>query len=129
MKTITAAALAASITLLAACAQSGHTQSHDHSGHNHAHHQGVDMSGPATFQCDNGLTVKVQNAGEDKVKVSVDGREALMSIAPSGSGERYVASSGLWGHGGEWHQKGAQAHFAYTGLHGAKGETACYYGK
>lgn len=126
MKTIATTLAVAAVTLLAACAQN---QSSNEQPVTANPHPAVDMSGPATFQCENGLTVKVQNAGEDKVKVSVDGREAVMSIAPSGSGERYVAATGLWGNGGEWHQKGAQAHFSYTGLHGAKGETACYHGK
>lgn len=130
MKTITAAALAASVALLAACAQPGH-KGHDHAGHKHSHahhHKGMDMSGPAKFECDNGLTVHVQHLGNDRVKLSVDGREAVMTQAQSGSGERYVATTGLWSKGGEWHQKGSQAHFSYTGVHGNQGSTACYHG-
>ena len=135
MKTITAAALAASVALLAACAQSGQ-KGHDHKGHGHkghhhghAHHKGADMSGASKFECDNGLTVYVQNLDNDQVKLRVDGREAVMTQAPSGSGERYVADTGLWSKGGEWHQKGSQAHFSYTGVHGNQGSTACYHGK
>lgn len=131
MKTITAAALAASVVLLAACAQSGH-KGHDHSGHNHAHHghqHSADVKGQTKFECDNGLTVRVQHLGNDQVKLSVDNREAVMTQAPSGSGERYVATTGLWSKGGEWHQKGSQAHFSYTGVHGNQGSTVCHQGK
>lgn len=122
MKTITAAALAASVALLAACAQNGNDRGrHDHH-HGHHHDHGANAG---TFLCDNGLTVKVERAGRDQIRLNVQDRTAVLTQAVSGSGERYTASSGLWGSGGEWHQKGSQAFFSYTGVHGAKGETSC----
>ncbi|PJO77612.1 lysozyme inhibitor [Neisseria brasiliensis] len=129
MKTITAATLAASITLLAACAQSGNSHSHHHHDHGHHHHHKVDMSKPMTFECNNGMTVNVQKAGQDKVKLTVENRSAVLTQTSAASGELYTGTTGLWGTGAEWHQKGSEAHFAYTGLHGAKGATACYHGK
>ncbi|WP_416189810.1 MliC family protein [Neisseria sp. CCUG17229] len=123
MKTITAAALAASITLLAACAQSGNSHSHHHHGHHHHH---ADMSKAVTFECNNGMTVNVENLGQDKVKLTVENRSAVLTQASAASGELYTGTTGLWGTGAEWHQKGSEAHFEYTGLHGAKGATACY---
>ncbi|WP_165009275.1 MliC family protein [Neisseria yangbaofengii] len=131
MKTITAAALAASITLLAACAQSGN--SHDSHNHHHhgdgRHHHHADMSQPMTFECDNGMTVNVKNIGQDKVKLTVENRSAVLTRASAASGVLYAGNTGLWGMGAEWHQKGSEAHFEYTGPDGAKGATACYYGK
>lgn len=124
MKTITAAALAASAVLLAACAQNGNDRHHHDHGHAHGHHHAHDAKA-ATFLCDNGLTVQVERAGRDQIRLNVDNRTAVLTQAVSGSGERYVASGGLWGSGGEWHQKGNQAFFSYTGVHGAKGETSC----
>ncbi len=129
MKTITAATLAASITLLAACAQSGssHYQHHHHGDGHHRHHAG--MSKPMTFECKNGMSVNVENIGEDKVKLTVANRSAQLTRTSAASGELYTGNTGLWGTGAEWHQKGSEAYFEYTGLHGVKGATVCYHGK
>lgn len=129
MKTITAATLAASITLLAACAQSGssHYHHHHHGDGHHRHHAG--MSKPMTFECKNGMSVNVENIGEDKVKLTVANRSAQLTRTSAASGELYTGNTGLWGTGAEWHQKGSEAYFEYTGLHGAKGATVCYHGK
>lgn len=122
MKNTKIAALAISALFLAACAQN---DSRGSNGRHHGHDHGGSRSSTAVFECDNGLTVKVQRAGDNRVRLTVNDREAVMVQAPSGSGERYTASSGLWGKGGEWHQKGGEAYFAYTGVHGNQGNTVC----
>ena len=79
----------------------------------------------ATFECDIGLDAQVRYLDSDRIEISIDNRRAVLSSAVAGSGERYVGTTGLWGHGGEWHQKGDLAFFSYTGLHGAKGDSKC----
>ena len=72
-----------------------------------------------------GLDAQVRYLDSDRIEISIDNRRAVLSSAVAGSGERYVGTTGLWGHGGEWHQKGDLAFFSYTGLHGAKGDSKC----
>lgn len=78
-----------------------------------------------TYLCDNGIQVQATQLSDESVGIKVDNYTATLKIAPSGSGSRYVSNQGLFGSGGEWHTKGHEAHFAYTGVHGAKGETVC----
>ncbi|MDO4907782.1 MliC family protein [Neisseria sp.] len=113
MKKPNAVVLAAALALLSACAQTG--------GGTGTPQQAASQR----FECDNGLTAHIQNIGTDKIKIRVQDREGILTLAPSGSGERYVSQTGLWGSGGEWHQKGGEAYFAYTGIHGAKGASTC----
>lgn len=77
------------------------------------------------FECNNGLTVHVTHLGNDQIELNTQTYSATLTQAPSGSGERYTATQGLYGYGGEWHQKGNQAHFSYKGVHGANGATTC----
>ncbi|KDN25420.1 hypothetical protein [Moraxella bovoculi] len=42
----------------------------------------------------------------------------------AGSGERHVSQNGILGHGGEWHQKGDVATFAYKNIHGVPAEVS-----
>lgn len=79
------------------------------------------------FECRNGLVVLVSQAGTERVSLAVENQTApvTMTAAPSGSGERYVASAGLYGGGGEWHRKGNEAVFSYAQVHGGTGQTEC----
>ncbi|MDO4427754.1 MAG: MliC family protein [Moraxella sp.] len=79
-----------------------------------------------TFSCNIGLDVTVKHLGNDQIELvtSPDVKRAVLTQAPSGSGERYVTSTGLWGQGGEWHQKGNEAHFSYVGVHGGTPKSA-----
>lgn len=77
------------------------------------------------FECNNGLTVTVKTLADDKIYLTTQKYTATMALAPAGSGERYVATQGLFGYGGEWHQKGNEAVFSYKGVHGANGQTSC----
>lgn len=78
------------------------------------------------FVCNNGLDVAIKRLGNDQIELttSPDVKRAVLTQAPSGSGERYVASTGLWGNGGEWHQKGGTAYFEYVGVHGGAPKSA-----
>lgn len=80
------------------------------------------------FSCDAGVDVAVKYLGNSQIELttSPDVKRAVFSQAVSGSGERYVGNTGLWGNGGEWHQKGNQANFSYVGVHGgAMKSTVC----
>lgn len=78
-----------------------------------------------TYLCDNGVEVQATQLSDESIGIKVDNYTATLNIAPSASGSRYVSNRGLFGSGGEWHTKGHEANFAYTGVHGAKGETVC----
>lgn len=79
------------------------------------------------FTCDIGLDVAVKHLGNGQIELSTsDGKRGVLTQAVSGSGERYTTNTGLWGHGGEWHQKGSEAYFEYVGVHGGKAKsTSC----
>lgn len=109
--------------------------------HHHHHHAiGHDMptshhhSNMTTenFECDNGITTTVVY-GNDMIHLTThDGYKATMNIARAGSGNLYVAKSGLYGTGGEWHiksyenSKTKEVDFSYRGVHGNLGHTTCY---
>lgn len=78
-----------------------------------------------TFVCENGMKVRIRRLGDNKIRLNTDGKSAVMENAVSASGERYTANSGLFGNGGEWHQKGSEAMFSFTKRHGGEVETAC----
>lgn len=77
------------------------------------------------FECNNGLTVTVVRMTPEQIQLTTQQYRAVMTQAVSGSGERFVATQGLYGYGGEWHQSGDEAHFSYKGVHGNHGETSC----
>lgn len=79
------------------------------------------------FGCQNGLDVVVKHLGGDKIElVTSDNKQAVLSRAVAASGELYVANTGLWGYGGQWHQKGGEAYFEYVGVHGGSAKnTSC----
>ncbi len=74
------------------------------------------------FECQNGIDVAVKHLGNDQIELttSPDAKRAVLTQVSSGSGERYVGNTGLWGNGGEWHQKGGEVYFEYIGVHGGK---------
>lgn len=116
------AALALAVLGLGACA-ADKGQRHGQGGQAAAQQQG----GLERFECRNGLVVLVESAGTDRIRLAVENqtKPAVLTIAPSGSGERYVSSAGLYGSGGEWHRKGNEAVFGYDKVHGGTGETVC----
>lgn len=80
------------------------------------------------FECNNGLTVTVKYLNTEQIQLTTQNYSAVLDITPSGSGSRYASHKGLFGYGGEWHENGRQAHFAYKGVHGNSGETTCTVG-
>lgn len=56
---------------------------------------------------------------------AADSSAALLKRAVSASGERFTATEGLFGRGGEWHQKGGEAYFAFVAQEGGAQETLC----
>lgn len=78
------------------------------------------------FECDNGLTAIVKYLNADQIHLTVQNYQAVLTLAPSASGARYVTDKGLFGYGGEWHQKGTrEAFFSYKGVHGSPGDSIC----
>lgn len=78
-----------------------------------------------TYDCDNGLALNVRYLGTDKVQVSMQGYTGELTIAQSASGSRYVSNTGLFGYGGEWHQKGNMGILAAKNIHGTPIQTVC----
>ncbi len=78
-----------------------------------------------TYDCDNGLALNVSYLGTDKVQVSMQGYTGELAIAQSASGSRYVSNTGLFGYGGEWHQKGNMGILAAKNIHGTPIQTVC----
>ena len=61
-----------------------------------------------------------------QIELRLDDKSMVMQNAVAGSGARYVSNSGLFGRGGEWHQKGmSEALFAFTDSYGNAVETTC----
>ena len=81
--------------------------------------------GPGHFDCENGLAVDIRHLGTEQIELRLDNKSAVLQNAVSGSGERYVASSGLFGRGAEWHQKGSEAIFNFVDPYGNQVETTC----
>ena len=82
-------------------------------------------TGVERFTCENGLNVQLRPLGQDQLELHLDDKRAALVRAVSGSGERYVATQGLFGRGAEWHQKGGEAFFSFTDAGGRKVETPC----
>lgn len=77
------------------------------------------------FECTNGLSVQVRQLDQDRIELRLDEQHAVLSAAVTGSGERYVSDSGLFGHGAEWHRKGGQAMLNFVDPYGNAVETDC----
>lgn len=82
--------------------------------------------GVTHFDCDNGLGVNIRILNTSQIELRLDDKSMVMQNAVAGSGARYVSNSGLFGRGGEWHQKGmSEALFAFTDSYGNAVETTC----
>lgn len=79
----------------------------------------------AKFECNNGSTVTAQRISPEQLQLTTQQYRGVLTLAPAASGERFVATQGLFGYGGEWHQKGNDAVFSYKGIHGVDGQTQC----
>lgn len=79
----------------------------------------------ANFICANGMTPKLTYINDSQAQLTLEGTTTTLTLDTAGSGERYVSQNGIFGYGGEWHQKGDVAAFAYKNLHGVPAEVAC----
>lgn len=121
----------AAVLALSACSQTSAPQSHNH--HNHHNHSVATHTASSlsdqVFTCQNGMTATVKhNVGEDKIRLHVDTIESstILSLAPSGSGERYINAHGFYNKATEFHMKGKEAAFSFQDPYGNQVQTACY---
>jgi hypothetical protein len=77
------------------------------------------------FSCENGLSVYIRNLDNDRIELALDDKRAILTRAVSGSGVRYVSSSGLFGKGAEWHAKANEGFFGFVDPYGNRVETSC----
>lgn len=80
------------------------------------------------FTCRNGMTATVRhNVGEDKIRLYVNTVESstILSLAPSGSGERYTNANGFYNKPTEFHFKGKEGHLSLQDPYGNKVNTSC----
>lgn len=80
------------------------------------------------FECKNGMTLTVQhNVGEDKIRLGVNTIEstAILALAPSGSGERYVNANGFYNQPTEFHFKGKEGVFQFKDPYQNAVKTTC----
>ncbi|UNU74239.1 MliC family protein [Moraxella nasovis] len=78
-----------------------------------------------TFICENGMAPKIDYLNDSQINLNLEGRTTTLDAATAASGELYVAEKGIFGHGGEWHQKGDMATFSYSNLHGVAADINC----
>lgn len=83
-------------------------QHHHQNAPQHHHHNAT-----SSFICDNDAKPVIRQLNENQIELIVDDERTIMNAAVSGSGERYVSKTGVYGKGGEWHQKGGEAIFTY----------------
>ena len=81
--------------------------------------------GPGHFDCENGLAVDIRHLGTEQIELRVNDKSAVLQNATTASGERYVATSGLYGRGAEWHQKGSEGILNFIDPYGNAVETNC----
>lgn len=84
------------------------------------------MAQEMRFSCQNGLTVQIRYLNPDQVELKLDDKKAMLIAAVSGSGERYVGKTGLFGRGAEWHQKGKMGMLNFADPYGNMVETSCH---
>ncbi|MDO4896382.1 MAG: MliC family protein [Moraxella sp.] len=77
------------------------------------------------FLCDNGLSPVIRHINDSQATITLENTTTTLDIAVSASGERYVTNTGLFGHGGAWHQKGNMAVFDYKTMAGNPISTNC----
>lgn len=71
------------------------------------------------FTCENGDAVTITQLNDETIELALQydvtpPKRVELRLAPSGSGERYVADSGFFGFGAEWQQKGNMAHIRFN---------------
>lgn len=110
--------------VLTACVASGPGGDHDIAsrmgqGFNDA------MKAHHRFSCENGLAIEVDSLDTESVALRLDDQRAVLHIALSGSGERYVADQGVFGNATAWHHENGEGVFEFVDPYGNKVETIC----
>lgn len=78
-----------------------------------------------TFLCQNGIAPTLNYINDSQAQITIDNQTSTLTLAPAASGSRYVSETGIFNHGGEWHQKGDLAVFSYKNYHGIPAQTNC----
>lgn len=134
MKKLITVGLGLSVALLTACAASPAKQSTTTATTNTAAPVATTQVTAATntftqsvrqFDCNAGLSVLVKYLNTEQVAVQVQNYTATLNIAPAASGSRYVATQGLFGFGGEWHEKGNMGLLSAKNVHGTPIQMTC----
>lgn len=136
MKKLITVGLGLSVALLTACAASPAKQSTTTATTNTpAPVAKTQVAAPAAtntftqsvrqFDCNAGLSVLVKYLNTEQVAVQVQNYTATLNIAPAASGSRYVATQGLFGFGGEWHEKGNMGLLSAKNVHGTPIQMTC----
>lgn len=118
------------VLILGACAAPDMPPHHEHEHQesrrpDDAGDRGNQGGSAERFSCENGLSVRVRNLGDDKIELSLDNKRAVLKRARAASGELYTGSNGLFGSGAEWHQKGGESHFDFKDPYGNAVSTSC----
>lgn len=77
------------------------------------------------FDCRNGNMPLIKQLSTDQIELSLNDKKAVLNIAVSGSGARYLSNTGLYGYGAQWHSKGDDAVFSFKDPYGNLVETTC----
>lgn len=133
MKKLITAGLGLSVALLTACAASPAKQSTTTATTNTAAPVATTQVAATNtftqsvrqFDCNAGLSVLVKYLNTEQVAVQVQNYTATLNIAPAASGSRYVATQGLFGFGGEWHEKGNMGLLSAKNVHGTPIQMTC----
>lgn len=77
------------------------------------------------FVCENGLDVHVNYLNSEQIDLLVGSSHTTLNRNVSASGERYTTQMGLFGHGGEWHEKNDEAIFSFKIMNGTPVDVVC----
>lgn len=77
------------------------------------------------FVCENGLDVHVNYLNSEQIDLLAGSDRATLNRDVSASGERYTTQTGLFGYGGEWHEKNGEAIFSFKNMNGIHVDVVC----
>lgn len=125
MKKFMIAGVGLSVALLTACAGTTTSKPTTSPASTPAAQAPAQTATVRQFDCNTGLSVLVKYLNDEQVAVQVQNYTATLNIAPAASGSRYVATQGLFGFGGEWHEKGNMGLLSAKNVHGSPIQMTC----
>lgn len=125
MKKFMIAGVGLSVALLTACAGTTTSKPTTSPASTPAAQAPAQTATVRQFDCNTGLSVLVKYLNDEQVAVQVQNYTATLNIAPAASGSRYVATQGLFGFGGEWHEKGNMGLLSAKNVHGTPIQMTC----